>query len=104
MRGVAQRTVPGAVDGIVAKGSAGAPRSSPGAAERFAEGKGLDGGDPGRCKIDHAVDRQTESTERGSSIAASATPRIYTSLTDATRVTASQIASASAASFLPRLT
>ena len=44
-------------NGISRTRSAGAPRSSPEAAQRFAGGEGLDGGDPGRSTLDHAADR-----------------------------------------------
>jgi len=84
LRGIAQRATECAVDGIAVTGSVGVLRSSPEAAQRFAGGEGLDGGDPDRSTIDHAVGRASDSTERRRPIAASATPRIYTSLTDAT--------------------
>src|SRR5437588_135447 len=63
-------------------GSVGVLRSSPEAAQGSPEG--LDGGDPDRSTIDHAVARARDSAERRRPMAASATPRIYTSLTDAT--------------------
>src|SRR5947199_4631486 len=84
MRGIAQRATENAVDGIVATTAAGAPRSSPEAAQRFAGGEGFDGGDPDRSTIDHAVGAACDFTEHCISMAASATPRIHTSLTDAT--------------------
>ena len=82
MRSIAQRTTYGAVEGIVAKGSAGAPRSSPGAAQRFADGKGLDGGGSDRSKIERSVGRATKLRQTASSMAVSVTPGIYTSLTE----------------------
>src|SRR5947207_14587450 len=84
MRGIAQRATENAVDGIVATSAAGAPRSSPEAAQRFAGGEGFNGGDPDRSTIDHAVGAACHSTEHRISMAASATPRIHTSLTDVT--------------------
>ena len=88
MRGIAQRATEDAVDGIFATRSAGVPRSSPEAAQRFAGGDGLDGDDPDLSTIDHAVGRATHSTENRSSMEASPTLRIYTSLTDVTERTA----------------
>jgi hypothetical protein len=86
VRGIAQRATECAVDGIAVTGSVGVLRSSPEAALGFAGGYGLDGGDPDRSTIDHAVARASDSAERRRPMAASATSRIYTSLTDATQL------------------
>ena len=85
MRRLAQRPTECTVDGISARRSAGASPSSPAAAQRFAAGEGLDGGDPDRSTIDHAVGGRSDSTEMPGIEGTSATPRIYTSLTDVTR-------------------
>src|SRR5207302_10829320 len=69
-----------AVDGIAAKRSAAATRSSPEATQRCAGGAGLDGGDPDRSNIDNAADRPSNATNLAQSTDAHATPGIYTSL------------------------
>mgnify|MGYP001331369874 CR=1 FL=1 len=84
MRRITPEAAEYAVDGIAATGSAGAPRSSPAAAQRFAQGNGLNGGAPDRSRIRHAADHSRISPERRAQMAASATLRIYTSLTDMT--------------------
>jgi hypothetical protein len=76
-----------------AQRSVGAPLSSPEAAQRCAEGAGLDSGDPGRSTIGHAVDRaplqrhplQTISTNAAAPQPPQLQSRISTSLTDVTR-------------------
>ena len=78
-----------AVDGTYAQRSTVASRSSPAAAQRGAEGAGLDGGDHGRSTIIRAVYRarwssHLNSTRADTPIKAFATSRIYTSLTDTT--------------------
>jgi hypothetical protein len=81
MCGLALSRAQCAVDGIFAERATGALRSSPEAAKRFAGGEGLDRGAPDRSTIDHAACLLTPSR---SANCASATPRIYTPLTDTT--------------------
>ena len=77
-------------DGTYAHRSTVASRSSPAAAQRGAEGAGLDGGDHGRSTIIQAVylyqtiESSINSTRADTPIKAFATSRIYTSLTDTT--------------------
>ena len=93
MRGLAsftRSTAPS--NGMDAKSSAAVPLSSPAAAQRCAEGAGLDGGARGRSTITRAVHRTRRSSQPQRHRAevpmnAFATPRIYTSLTDATVAT-----------------
>jgi hypothetical protein len=93
MRGIAsfkRSTAPS--NGMDAQRSVGAPLSSPEAAQRCAEGAGLDSGDPGRSTIGHAVDRaplqrhplQTISTNAAAPQPPQLQSRISTSLTDVT--------------------
>jgi hypothetical protein len=80
-----------AVNGTNAKRSAAAPGSSPAAAQRGAEGAGLDAGDARRSTIKGAVKRTT--SQRQHNFTAVGQPaaacrlhsRIYTSLTDVTQ-------------------
>ena len=77
------------VDGIYAQPSTVTPPSSPAAAQRCAEGAGLDGGEHGRSTISHAVHHtrlcvDLNSTGAETPMNASDTSRIYTRLTDAT--------------------
>ncbi|HEV3082239.1 MAG TPA: hypothetical protein VGY66_20820, partial [Gemmataceae bacterium] len=74
------------VDGTYAQRSAAAPRSSPTAAQRCAEGAGLDGGDRGRSTIKDAVLRAicTYSIGAAAPIGISTPSRIHTSLTHVT--------------------
>jgi len=55
-----QRETDRGVDGTNAPGSIAMPRSSPNAAQRCAEGAGLDGGDRGRSTISRAVRRAAD--------------------------------------------
>src|SRR4051812_48506530 len=74
-------------DGTYARRSTVASRSSPAAAQRCAEGAGLDGGDRGRSTITCAVHRiQMQLNSTGAEVPMNAfdTSPIYTSLTDAT--------------------
>jgi hypothetical protein len=75
-----------AVNGTNAKRSAAAPGSSPEAAQRCAEGAGLDPGDARRSTLRKAVQRSALNKLHliGRSAAAFRYPRIYTSLTDVT--------------------
>ena len=68
--------------------SVGAPRSSPKAAQRFAAGEGLDGGDPDRSRLDHAVDRSKDFHRMPQIVDRFSYTRIHTSLTDVTVRTA----------------
>jgi hypothetical protein len=77
------------VEGTYARRSTAAARSSPSAAQRGAEGAGLDGGDRGRSTINGAVRYATcigFSTGAKAPIASPITPRIHTRLTDVTLV------------------
>jgi len=79
------------VEGTNARRSTAASRSSPRAAQRCAEGAGLDGGDRGRSTIKGAVRHAScigFSTGAKISIGCSTTPRFHTSLTDVTLATA----------------
>jgi hypothetical protein len=87
MRGVVLQPADCTVNGIFAERSAGVPRSRSEAAQRFASGEGLDRGAPDRSTIDYAVG-DPPSTERRGLATAPATPRIYTSLTDTTKMEA----------------
>ena len=78
-----------AVNGTNAKRSAAAPGSSPAAAQRGAEGAGLDPGDARRSTIEGAVKRAISTAANQFHLSADprpslATARIYTSLTDVT--------------------
>jgi hypothetical protein len=72
-----------------------APPSSPAAAQRCAEGAGLDGDEHGRSTISRAVHRARSCSRSqfppvlGRPMSASDTPRIYTRLTDATSAASS---------------
>ena len=73
------------VDGIYAQRSTETSRSSPVAAQRCAEGAGLDGGDLGRSTIICAVHHtRRNSTDDDLPMNVFATSRIYTSLTGTT--------------------
>lgn len=74
------------VDGTYAQRSTATSRSSPVAAQRCAEGAGLDGGDRGRSTIKGADLRAkcTSSTGATAPIGISTISRIHTSLTDVT--------------------
>ena len=74
------------VDGTYAQRSAAAPRSSPTALPRCAEGAGLDGGDRGRSAIKGVVLRAicTCSIGAAAPIGISTPSRIHTSLTHVT--------------------
>jgi hypothetical protein len=77
------------VDGIYAQGSTETSRSSPAAAQRCAEGAGLDGGDLGRSTITCAPITPDDPVTLNSTgvevpISAFTTSRIYTSLTGTT--------------------
>ena len=77
------------VDGIYAQRSTETSRSSPVAAQRCAEGAGLDGGDLGRSTIICAVHHtRRNSTDDDLPMNVFATSRIYTSLTGTTVATA----------------
>src|SRR6516164_9708709 len=72
-------------------------RQRPAAAQRCAEGAGLDGVDRGRSTISCAVHRTsdmltTSLTRADASMSTFTTPRIYTCLTDATRHLANRTA------------
>jgi hypothetical protein len=78
-----------AVNGTNAKRSAAAPGSSPAAAQRGAEGAGLDPGAARRSTIEGAVKRAISTAANQFHLSADprpslATARIYTSLTDVT--------------------
>ena len=74
------------VDGTYARHSTATSRSSPAAAQRGAEGAGLDGGDRSRSTIRSAVRHANCITSIGAAapIRTSSTLRIHTSLTDVT--------------------
>jgi len=74
------------VEGTYAGRSTAASRSSPAAAQRGAEGAGLDGGQRGRSTIKGAGRHAKCITSIGAKIpvATSITPRIYTTLTGVT--------------------
>ena len=75
------------VDGIYAQRSTETSRSSPVAAQRCAEGAGLDGGDLGRSTIICAVHHtRRNSTDDDLPMNVFATSRIYTSLTGTTHI------------------
>jgi hypothetical protein len=79
-----------------AKSSAGVPLSSPAAAQRCAEGAGLDSGAPAAAQSAmpsiaapcHRTDRRSLSTNAAAPAAPQLQPRISTSLTDVTETTA----------------
>ena len=75
------------VEGTYARRSTAASLSSPAAAQRGAEGAGLDGGQRGRSTIKGAVRHAKcigSYTAANVPVACSITSRIYTSLTDVT--------------------
>ena len=75
------------VEGTNARRSTAASRSSPAAAQRGAEGAGLDGGDRSRSTIKGAVRHARcigRSTGAKAPTSLSITPRIHTNLTDVT--------------------